>query len=385
MTKLDVYDKKQMAEAHELCENYDFTKESEGRINIMREDCIAHIMEYAGYGSDMIRDFHSIVQQYRELPDMMSTDNEARQLRREITKVFYDIYTKAFMRSVEELVKPSPIMMMFFNFGFMDAEVLGETNTNALYNLTDSLGLFHSANVYTVYDWLVQIYQGKKEPSRNEFDQDFNAFLLEEKRTALRSYAYNNERIKESLDALFQTSEERGRAVMHTQTIYSSKTPDISVIIPVYNTADYLPECLDSVVGQTFDSFEIIIVNDGSTDKSQTIIDDYVYQFSDRIRAFTIPNGGLGNARNYGIGKARGKYLAFVDSDDFIHCDMLKKMYEAARQHNADCVMADYIAFWDDGRQELVRSVEFPDAGRPDIMKYSAKYGTVNILSLIHI
>ena len=379
MTKLDVYDKKQMAEAHELCENYDFTKESEGRINIMREDCIAHIMEYAGYGNDMIRDFHSIVQQYRELPDMMSTDNEARQLRREITKVFYDIYTKAFMRSVEELVKPSPIMMMFFNFGFMDAEVLGETNTNALYNLTDSLGLFHSANVYTVYDWLVQIYQGKKEPSRNEFDQDFNAFLLEEKRTALRSYAYNNERIKESLDALFQTSEERGRAVMHTQTIYSSKTPDISVIIPVYNTADYLPECLDSVVGQTFDSFEIIIVNDGSTDKSQTIIDDYVYQFSDRIRAFTIPNGGLGNARNYGIGKARGKYLAFVDSDDFIHCDMLKKMYEAARQHNADCVMADYIAFWDDGRQEHVRSVEFPDAGRPDIMKYSAKYGTVNI------
>ena len=183
MTKLDVYDKKQMAEAHELCENYDFTKESEGRINIMREDCIAHIMEYAGYGSDMIRDFHSIVQQYRELPDMMSTDNEARQLRREITKVFYDIYTKAFMRSVEELVKPSPIMMMFFNFGFMDAEVLGETNTNALYNLTDSLGLFHSANVYTVYDWLVQIYQGKKDPSRNEFDQDFNAFLLEEKRT----------------------------------------------------------------------------------------------------------------------------------------------------------------------------------------------------------
>ena len=56
MTKLDVYDKKQMAEAHELCENYDFTKESEGRINIMREDCIAHIMEYAGYGSDMIRE-----------------------------------------------------------------------------------------------------------------------------------------------------------------------------------------------------------------------------------------------------------------------------------------------------------------------------------------
>lgn len=231
--------------------------------------------------------------------------------------------------------------------------------------LPDEYGWIIENDLLSIIDGMTAIYDDRK--------------LLEEKRTALRSYAYNNERIKESLDALFQTSEERGRAVMHTQTIYSSKTPDISVIIPVYNTADYLPECLDSVVRQTFDSFEIIIVNDGSTDKSQTIIDDYVYQFSDRIRAFTIPNGGLGNARNYGIGKARGKYLAFVDSDDFIHCDMLKKMYEAARQHNADCVMADYIAFWDDGREELVRSIEFSDAGRPDIMKYSAKYGTVNI------
>ena len=81
-----------MAEAHELCENYDFTKESEGRINIMREDCIAHIMEYAGYGSDMIRDFHSIVQQYRELPDMMSTDNEARQLRRKSQRSLRYLY-----------------------------------------------------------------------------------------------------------------------------------------------------------------------------------------------------------------------------------------------------------------------------------------------------
>ena len=183
MTQLGFYDKNQVDEAHELCENYDFAQEAEGRINIMREDCIAHIMEYAGYPNETIRDFHAIVQQYQALPDPLSTDNEARQLRREITKVFYDLYTKAFMRSVEELVKPSPILMMFFNFGFMDAGMLGEVNTNALYNLTDSLGLFSSNHVYTIYDWLIQIYQGKKEPSRNEFDQDYNAYLLEMKRT----------------------------------------------------------------------------------------------------------------------------------------------------------------------------------------------------------
>ena len=114
------------------------------------------------------------------------------------------------------------------------------------------------------------------------------------------------------------------------------------MIIAAYNAEKYIKECLDSVLYQkTAYRFNVTVVNDGSTDKSQTIIDDYVYQFSDRIRAFTIPNGGLGNARNYGIGKARGKYLAFVDSDDYIRRDMLQKMYEAARRHNADCVMTD--------------------------------------------
>lgn len=230
--------------------------------------------------------------------------------------------------------------------------------------LPDEYGWIIENDLLSIVEGMTAIYNDRK--------------LLEEKRSSLRSYAYNNKRIEESLDALFQTSEERGDAVMRTQTIYSYKTPDISVIIPVYNTADYLAECLSSVAEQSFDNYEIILVNDGSTDKSQTIIDDYVYRYSDRIRAFTIPNGGLGNARNYGIGKARGKYLAFVDSDDFIHKDMLKKMYEAAQQHTADCVMSDYIAFWDGGKQEYVRSVELPNAGRLDIMKYSAKYGTVN-------
>ena len=236
--------------------------------------------------------------------------------------------------------------------------------------LSDEYGWILDSDLLSIVDGMTAVYNDRKS--------------LEEKRAALRSYAYDNERIKESLEALFPTSEERGLTVMNTQTAFpapapETKTPDISIIIPVYNTAGYLAECLDSAAEQSFGNYEIILVNDGSTDGSQRIIDDYVYRYSDRIRAFTIPNGGLGNARNYGIGKARGKYLAFVDSDDYIRRDMLQKMYEAARRHNADCVMADYIAFWDDGRQKYVRSVDLSDAGRPDIMKYSAKYGTVNI------
>lgn len=183
MTQLGFYDEKQLKSAHGLCEDYDFAEAAAGRINITREDCIRHILEYAGCSNEVIRDFHGIVEQYRALPDIMSTDNDARLLRREITKVFYDVYTKAFLRSAEELVKPSPILMMFFNFGFMDAHMAGSANTNALYNLTDSLGLFASEHVYTIYEWLMQIYRGNKEPSRNEFDQDYNAYLLEMKRT----------------------------------------------------------------------------------------------------------------------------------------------------------------------------------------------------------
>ena len=236
--------------------------------------------------------------------------------------------------------------------------------------LSDEYGWILDNDLLSIVDGMTAVYNDRKS--------------LEEKRAALRCYAYDNERIKESLEALFPASEERGHPVMNTQTAFAApapetKTPDISIIIPVYNTAGYLAECLDSAAEQSFGNYEIILVNDGSTDGSQRIIDDYVYRYPDRIRAFTIPNGGLGNARNYGIGKARGKYLAFVDSDDYIRRDMLQKMYEAARRHNADCVMTDYIAFWDDGRQEYVRSVDLPDAGRPDIMKYSAKYGTVNI------
>lgn len=236
--------------------------------------------------------------------------------------------------------------------------------------LPEEYGWIIENDFLSIVDGVTAIYNDRK--------------ALAEKQAALRAYAYDNERIKESLDAIFPTAEEGGPAVMDAPATFPAPTPeveapDISVIVPVYNTADYLAECLDSIAEQSFDNYEIILVNDGSTDRSQTIIDDYARRYPDRIRAFSIPNGGLGNARNYGIGKARGKYLAFVDSDDFIHRDMLKKMYGAARQHNADCVMADYIAFWDDDRQELVRSVELPDAGRPDIIKYSAKYGTVNI------
>lgn len=110
----------------------------------------------------------------------------------------------------------------------------------------------------------------------------------------------------------------------------------LSVIIPVYNTMQYLEECLESVIKQTYANLDIIIVNDRSPDESQKIIDSYC-QKDRRIRSFQHEkNLGLGGARNTGIKEAKGKYLTFVDSDDWIEKDCYKKMIELMEKYEAN-------------------------------------------------
>ncbi|MCD7709471.1 MAG: cyclic nucleotide-binding domain-containing protein [Clostridiales bacterium] len=182
MEKLGMYSKHQLDESKAICENYNFSETTQTQINIAREDCVAHIMTYAGYDKTKIRECKELLENYCNLPDRLSTDNDVRRLRKEITNIFYEVYKKAFLRSMKEPGKLSPIMLMFFNFGFMDAKLAGESNANALYNLTDALEFFNSDHVYTIYTWLKTIYEGKNEPSRNEFDTDYNGYLLELRR-----------------------------------------------------------------------------------------------------------------------------------------------------------------------------------------------------------
>lgn len=102
----------------------------------------------------------------------------------------------------------------------------------------------------------------------------------------------------------------------------------ISVIVPVYNTELYLRDCLDSIIQQTYDDFELILVNDGSTDKSFDIMSEYADK-DNRIRIFNKQNGGQSSARNLGLDNAKGDYISFVDSDDIIAPNYLKNMYES--------------------------------------------------------
>ena len=116
----------------------------------------------------------------------------------------------------------------------------------------------------------------------------------------------------------------------------------VSVIVPVYNVAEYLSECLDSLVNQTLQDIEILVVDDGSTDGSAAIIDDYARRHPHKIRAFHQKNYGNSVARNLGIQKAVGEYIGFVDSDDYVDTAMYETMYRLADSTDADCVVCDY-------------------------------------------
>lgn len=108
-------------------------------------------------------------------------------------------------------------------------------------------------------------------------------------------------------------------------------TPKISIILPVYNTEEYLPKCLDSLIFQTYDNLEIICVNDGSTDNSLKVLEDYSKKDS-RIKIFSQENLGQSVARNYGLNVATGDYISFIDSDDWVYLTLYQTFVDAITQ-----------------------------------------------------
>ncbi len=115
------------------------------------------------------------------------------------------------------------------------------------------------------------------------------------------------------------------------------ENPKVSVIVPVYNTEQYLKRCLDSLLNQTLKDIEIICVDDGSTDKSPKILDEYAFQ-DNRILVIHKENSGAGESRNCGLDVAHGKYVCFVDSDDWIDVDFIEKLFLKANINNLDFV-----------------------------------------------
>ncbi len=167
-------------------EEYDYesisSEQFSKKVDVLSEDCLKYILEFARTEPEEAAAFQAHVDAYRNLPDMTSTDAGAYKLRKQITSIFYHIYYNVFIRAIEDEDAVSPIIEMFLNFGFMDVQFAGEENTKALYDLTGYLRQFNSERVYTVYEWLKSIYYGKNEPSKNEFELDYSAYLSEQRK-----------------------------------------------------------------------------------------------------------------------------------------------------------------------------------------------------------
>lgn len=131
--------------------------------------------------------------------------------------------------------------------------------------------------------------------------------------------------------------------------------PKISVIVPVYKAEAYLRRCVDSLLAQTFRDFEVLLVDDGSPDRSGAICDEYARQDS-RVRALHKPNGGVSSARNYGIDNARGEWLSFIDSDDWIDGRCFEKCLMLIEAHHLDLLQFGFARVDEEGKADFVEN-----------------------------
>ena len=143
---------------------------------------------------------------------------------------------------------------------------------------------------------------------------------------------------------------------------------DISVIVPIYNAEKYITKCIDSLINQTKKELEFILINDGSTDNTEDIIKQYKDK---RIKYYKNKNQGIGKTRNFGISKSSGKYIMFLDSDDYLNKEACEKLYRKIVETNSDLVICDFYKVYDSGKVEKVKLPSFNETNlekRPSII-----------------
>ena len=156
----------------------------------------------------------------------------------------------------------------------------------------------------------------------------------------------------------------------------------ISIIIPVYNVEDYLPQCIDSILIQSYKNIEIILVDDGSTDASGRICDDYA-KSDNRICVIHTKNGGQSRARNIGIDSAKGEYITFVDADDTITTDYIATLFTLLKAHNADVAMATHDSFGRLSRQLFAPATIITDGiGATERMLYQCFFDSCMVCKI---
>ena len=160
--------------------------------------------------------------------------------------------------------------------------------------------------------------------------------------------------------------------ILHQETI--------SIIIPIYNTEKYLKSCVESIINQTYKNLEIILVDDGSIDKSGQICDEYSKK-DPRIKTLHKPNGGLADARNYGLKNATGKYIGFIDGDDYIYPTFYEELHNLIKKHNADIAECQFLRIKEDDINKAEKIIDEENKKlKIDVKEYENK----NALHLLY-
>ncbi len=218
------------------------------------EDCLMHILSFADCKDEEKQEMRGLIQKYFNLPDVSSTEPEVYGLRKRLTQSFYDVYQRVFLKVVKDESQLTPILEMFLNFGFMDVQMAGEENANILYDLTEHLHVCRSEHIYTIYDWLKSVYQGKNEPSKNEFDMDYPAYLADLKKNGKitqeqqRKLMENNEsKVRYELQNMFVSGNRVTYGKISTFCPILAEYDLINAIDKMLVTAQKLEAALDKV------------------------------------------------------------------------------------------------------------------------------------------
>ena len=273
--KLGIYDEKLVGERLEEYHAFDFSAQgdyvtpepseeswNEGQEGEQAEDCLVHILNYADMGEQVTEEMRDLVQKYRDLPDMFSTDAETFALRKRITQIFYDTYLKAFMHTVKGEKELTPIVEMFLNFGFMDVQMAGEENANILFDLTEHLSVCRSEHIYTIYEWLKSVYEGRNEPSKNEFDMDYPAYLAEMRKNGKitpdqqKRYTNNREfKVKFEIQNMFMSGNRATYGKLSTFCPILGEYDLINAMDKMLVTAQKLDTALDKIRKVDYSAF----------------------------------------------------------------------------------------------------------------------------------
>ena len=154
--------------------------------------------------------------------------------------------------------------------------------------------------------------------------------------------------------------------------------PFLSIIVPAYNVENYIKQCVDSILAQSFTDFELLLVDDGSKDSTGKICDEYALKDT-RVQVIHKQNGGLVSARKAGLAEAKGEYAAYVDGDDWIAEDMFQKLCECAIMQKVDVVVADFLCAYPDKEVKTTQNMRQGRFTKEELCK------EVYPLSLIHI